>query len=67
MLIFDLDNALLEEFLSNNSTKYKKYDITKDMHKFNTIRNMEFPSNVICVTQITNPKKIEKIEFELEI
>ena len=67
VLIFDLDDALLDEFLSNNNTKYKKSVIANDIHKFNTIRNMEFPSNVICVTQITNPKKIEKIEFELEI
>lgn len=64
VLMFDLDDALLDEFLSNNCTKYKRSVITKDMQKFNAIKNMEFPKNVISVTQITNPKEIEKIKFE---
>lgn len=64
VLMFDLDDALLDEFLSNNGTKYKKAVIVKDLHNFNAIRNMKFPGNVISITQITNPKKIEKIEFE---
>lgn len=67
VLMFDLDDALLDEFLSNNKTKYNKSVIAKDSKTFDTVRNMKFPENVISVTQITNPKEIKKIEFELNL
>lgn len=67
VLLFDLDEALLDEFLANNHTKYKKFVIVKDLHEFNAIRNMEYPKNVVTITKITNPKKINKIEFNIKL